>query len=241
MSKTAETKQRIDKILSNYGYCSRNEANKWARAKRIKVDGEIVRDASLKVLVNQLTIDDEPIEFPGEITVLLNKPAGYVCSHNEGPRVYDLLPEEWMFRDPVPSVAGRLDKDSTGLVIITTDTWLQHKLISPKSKLEKYYDVTLDRPFDHAIIDKFKSGTIQLEDEPKPCLPAQLIPYDETRCQVILLEGKYHQVKRMFGVLGYTVIKLHRTQIGPFIIDDIPEGGYIHAPQDLIDQVSKKQ
>ncbi|WP_340678275.1 pseudouridine synthase, partial [Paraglaciecola sp.] len=118
--------KRLDQTLSNLGYCSRREVRIWLRDKRIRVAGELTKNAALKVDPTSVTVDDKPLDHPGDILIMLNKPLGYVCTHdsNEGQRIYDLLPEIWLGRSPQVVSVGRLDKDTTGLILITDQSAL---------------------------------------------------------------------------------------------------------------------
>lgn len=224
--------KRIDKALADGGYCSRKEAFQLARQGRITVNGIVVKDSSTKVQPADIELDGERLDHPDGILVMLNKPLGYVCSHDrsEGPRVFDLLPEQWMSRNPRPVAVGRLDKDTTGLLLITDLTRLVHDMTSPRRHVEKIYEVTVDRPLDSALIELFQSGELLLDDDEKPCLPAQLTILDETFCTLVLHEGRYHQVRRMFASQGYTVTRLHRTTFGPYRLEGLAEGEYRDVP-----------
>ena len=205
--------ERIDKLFSSLGYGSRTEARKYARAGRITMaDGSSVKDLSLKVNPNDLLIDGEPLESPGIVLILMNKPRGVVCSHSssDGPRIYDLLPDLLQRRNPPLCTVGRLDKDTTGAILITDDTQLVHRLTAPRSKVEKSYLVTVDEVLDSAVLSAFETGTLMLENEETPCLPARWEIVSDHVCRVVIVEGRFHQVKRMFATVGYTVDKLHR-------------------------------
>lgn len=217
----------MDQILSNYGYCSRKEARVWIKGKRVTLkDGTPVSSFSDKYDPAELLIDNEPIPYINGFVAVLNKPAGYICTHSgaEGANVFSLLPDWMMQRDPLPTTVGRLDKDTTGILLITDVHPLVHNMISPKKHVKKIYEVTLDKPLQNDIVDIFKSGTLLLDEDPKPCLPAECIITSETTCSLTLEEGRYHQVKRMFAVCGYEVVKLHRTRFGEYTLDDLKDG-----------------
>jgi 16S rRNA pseudouridine516 synthase len=224
--------KRIDRILSNLGYGSRKEVTKMARQERIEVAGVVVKDASAKADPHQITLDGEPLDHPDDLLIMLNKPRGYVCSHDlkETPRAFDLLPAQWMERNPQPMAIGRLDKETTGLILITTISQLVHQLTSPKNVIEKVYEVEVDGPLDEKLIGVFASGKLMLADDPEPCLPARLELLGPTSARVTLTEGRYHQVRRMFGSQGYLVVKLHRTQFGPYTLGDLPSGQFMEVP-----------
>ncbi|MDR0307620.1 MAG: rRNA pseudouridine synthase [Chitinispirillales bacterium] len=225
---TEKKTERIDKILSNLGYCSRSQAAAFLRKHSVQESKTHIKDPSCKAAASNLTINGEKIDHPDGIFILLNKPAGFVCSHDpsEGTLIYDLLPERWMRRNPVPSSAGRLDKDTTGILLITDDTKLIHTLSSPKSNIEKLYLVTVDKPISKETAELLTAGTLILQGEKAPCRPAKLTLLDDNRCEITLTEGKYHQVKRMFAACGLQVLKLHRRKFGEYCVDGIEEGEY---------------
>ncbi|WP_166424219.1 pseudouridine synthase [Paraglaciecola sp. 20A4] len=217
--------KRLDQLLSNLGYCSRREARYLLKDKRVRVAGEIAKSPSQKVDPANVLVDAEPLDMPEGILVMLNKPLGYVCSHdnNEGMRIYDLLPPRWESRNPKIVSVGRLDKDTTGLILITDDTKLVHKLTSPKHHVNKLYVVHVDRPLQQSIVDEFAKGVI-LGDGEEQCLPAKIEIVEENVANVTLNEGKYHQVRRMFAACGYHVDALHRAQFGEYSLGDLAEG-----------------
>lgn len=221
--------ERTDKILANLGYCSRGQARDFLREHEITIDGEEILDGSRKADAHRLLIDGKALDHPDGIFIMMYKPLGYICSHDEGPRIYDLLPEQWMYRNPLPSSIGRLDKDATGLILITDITMLNHVLTSPKRRIDKVYQVEVDKPLDNCLVERFSSGIV-LEGDPKPCLPAKLTVNDDLHAEIILHEGRYHQVKRMFGSCGYLVTRLHRSQFGPYSLGDLAEGSFVDLP-----------
>ena len=211
---------RLDKLLANLGYGSRREIQDLARNGAIQLDGAAIRDASARIaldadLPGRLQIDEEPCDpLPGLI-LMLHKPLGVTCSHKEvGPLVYGLLPERWRRRDPSLSTIGRLDKETSGLLLMTDDGGLLHRIISPKANIAKRYRVTLDRPLRGDEGAVFASGALMLEGEDKPLLPVALDVEDATHAAVTLTEGRYHQVRRMFAAVGNHVTILHRDRVG---------------------------
>jgi 16S rRNA pseudouridine516 synthase len=213
-------------LLSSCGYCSRSEARLWVRGGRIQVRGQVVKAADEKFLPEEVMVDGEPLESPDGILVLFHKPAGYVCSHDdrEGQRVFDLLPARWLKRNPPVTTVGRLDKDATGALVVTDQGDLVHQFTSPKRHVTKLYEVTVDRDLEASLIQLFAAGTLVLEDEHKPCLPAKLEIVSAREARLELTEGKYHQVKRMFASQGWTVTRLHRSRFGDFELGDLPVG-----------------
>jgi 16S rRNA pseudouridine516 synthase len=224
---------RLDRLLANMAYGSRREIQQMMDAGWIVLDGAKLRDASMRVavtpdLVDRMTVRGKPLDPPAPLTLMLHKPLGHVCSHKEdGPRIYDLLPSRWRSREPAISSIGRLDKETSGLLLLTDDGGLLHRVISPKHHVAKRYLATLDRPLkgDEAAI--FASGTLLLEAEDKPVLPAKLEVLDDHRAYLTLTEGRYHQVRRMFAAVGNHVNALHRDRIGALDLPtDLEPGQY---------------
>jgi 16S rRNA pseudouridine516 synthase len=149
------------------------------------------------------------------MVILLNKPLGMTCSHKEdGALVYDILPKRWKRRDPAISTIGRLDKQTSGLLLLTDDGGLLHRVISPKRHVKKTYRATLARPLDGNEGELFASGELMLDGEDKPLAPAELDVVSETEALLSVTEGRYHQVRRMFAATGNHVEKLHRERLG---------------------------
>lgn len=219
---------RIDQILSSYGYCSRREAPGWIKAGRVCVQGRPVKSRSEKADPKDVSVDGEPLPFPEGVLIMMHKPLGLVCSHEEreGPNIYSLLPEAFSRRNPRPESVGRLDKDTSGLIMITDDGKLNHRWTSPNHKVDKVYEVTVDKPLNADLVPIFAAGDLVLDDEEKPCQPAQLELTGERTANLILREGKYHQVRRMFASQGYHVEALHRSAFGPYVLGDLEPGSW---------------
>jgi 16S rRNA pseudouridine516 synthase len=226
--------QRIDAILSRYGYCSRSEARGWVHGKRVVARGTPVKSTADKAMVSEVLIDGQPVEHPNGILALLHKPAGYVCSHDakEGPGVYDLLPPRWLKRNPAVTTVGRLDKDTTGVLLVTDQGELVQRWTSPKHKVPKLYIVTVDGELTPGLGEIFASGQLLLEGEEKSCLPAVLKPTGPRTAELEIVEGRYHQVKRMFASQGLTVTQLHRSRFGEFELGDLQPGNWRILPVD---------
>ncbi|AXS41298.1 pseudouridine synthase [Breoghania sp. L-A4] len=243
MSKKIPT-SRLDKLLANMGYGSRREIQQLARAGRITLDSAPVTAADQRFAITpelgaDLQIDDEPIDpLPGMI-LMLHKPLGTTCSHKEaGPLVYNLLPERWRRRDPALSTVGRLDKETSGLLLLTDNGALLHRIISPKHHVSKRYLVTLDRPLSGNEAEIAASGTLMLESDDTPLKPALIEPLGETSAHVTLTEGRYHQVRRMFAAMGNHVTDLHRDRIGGLDLPgDLEPGDYRLMTEDDIEAV----
>ena len=231
---------RADQLLARYGYCSRREARNWLRRGRLTDRKEsVVEDPGLRIDPHEALVDGEPVPWPDGLLAMLHKPVGTICSHNraEGPSVYDLLPESWFRRQPPPAAVGRLDLDTSGLLLVTDrGDWI-HRWTSPRSGWEKCYEIGLDRQPDPVWVDLFAAGTLLLRGERKPCAPARLEldpaagPEAPGRVRLTLTEGRYHQVKRMFAACGARVTSLHRSRFGPYELpDDLAPGGWIPLP-----------
>lgn len=211
---------RIDKLLSSMGYGSRMEMARLAKAGGITLDGADLTDASQRIAVTpdlpaRMKIDGAGLDPVQGMVILLHKPLGMTCSHKEGgPLVYDLLPARWRRRDPAISTIGRLDKQTTGLLLLTDDGDLLHRVISPKRHVKKTYRATLVRPLTGAEAALFASGQMMLEGEDKPLAPARLEVISPTEALLHVTEGRYHQVRRMFAATGNHVEALHRERLG---------------------------
>lgn len=224
---------RIDKLLVGLGYGSRREIESLADTDRLLLDGAPVLDCSMKLPLEKatrtrLTIDGEIIDpLPGMV-VMLHKPLHVTCSHKEsGKLIYDLLPSRWKRRTPAVSSIGRLDKETSGLLLLTDDGALLHKVISPKQHVAKRYLATLARPLNGTEAALFASGTLMLEGETTPLQPAALEVLSPTSARLTLHEGRYHQVRRMFAAAGNHVAALHRESVGGLALpDDLAAGDY---------------
>ncbi len=225
-------RHRIDQILSRHGYCSRSEARGWLKAGRVTVAGERARDCGDRVELSEVRIDGEEVERPEGLLCLLHKPSGVVCSRDEreGANVFSLLPERWSHRNPPVTTVGRLDKDTTGVLLVTDEGTLVQRWTSPRHKVPKLYEVVLDRDPDPGLVELFASGTLRLPDESDPCLPARLEVTGPCTARVELVEGRYHQVKRMFANQGLEVLTLHRSRFGDYDIGGLAPGEWRLLP-----------
>lgn len=224
--------RRLDQILANYGYCSRSEAKVWVRKGRVTVEGVVAKGAEKKASPDAVLVDGRPIECPEGILALMHKPAGYVCSHDagEGPTIYDLLPAQWLRRNPAVTTIGRLDKDTTGILLITDSGDLVHRWTSPKHKVTKIYQVTVNADIPAKTVELFAAGTLTLEGEEKPCAPARLEILSPREARLELTEGRYHQVKRMFASQGCEVTRLHRSRFGEYEVGELRPGEWKLLP-----------
>lgn len=210
---------RLDKYIAQTTDLSRALVKVALRNKRVMVNGEITKSASLVVGSNDtVQLDGNTLSAAGPRYFMLNKPAGYVCAtiDNVHPTVLELLDEP---NRQVLHIAGRLDIDTTGLVLITDDGPWNHRVTAPKSECAKTYYVTLDNDLVEDAEERLQAG-LQLHHEKQLTKPATLERLYNNEVRLTICEGKYHQVKRMFAALGNRVVGLHRERIGDIVLDD---------------------
>ncbi|KAF1721784.1 pseudouridine synthase [Pseudoxanthomonas wuyuanensis] len=216
---------KIVKHIANLGYGSRKQVASMFREGRVTdAQGEVLY-ADDPVDHDNIRVDGEPLDPPPGLLILLHKPVGYTCSTKDPGRIiYDLLPPRFRLRSPLLSPVGRLDRNTSGMLLMTDDGALLHRIVSPKSKLAKVYEATLaqDLRGDEAAL--FASGTLMLESEQTPLAPAGLEAIDARHARLTLTEGRYHQVRRMFAAVGNHVEALHRSRIGGLELGDLPAG-----------------
>lgn len=235
---------RVDKLLGSMGYGSRTEMARLGKAGGIVLDGADLTDVSKRIAVtpdlpSRMEIDGEPLDPVPGLVMMLNKPLGMTCSRKEdGALVYDVLPPRWKRRDPAISTIGRLDKQTTGLLLLTDDGDLLHRVISPKRHVAKVYRATLARPLDGSEGDVFAAGGLVLEGEDKPLSPAVLEVLSPTEARLTVTEGRYHMVRRMFAAVGNHVEELHRERVGGLALpDDLAPGDWRLLDQGQIDAI----
>ncbi|MFQ5581793.1 MAG: pseudouridine synthase [Mariprofundaceae bacterium] len=241
---TASGSERLDRLLSRLGYCSRREVRSWLKQGLITIDGAVALSPSERVFPRHVRVNEEPLDHPDGLTLIYHKSLGSVCSRaDHGRLIYADLPERWTCRKPPLTSIGRLDKGTSGLLILTDDGWLNHRLSSPKHHIVKTYRVTLDRPLTGNEPVLFRSGTLMLDGEDRPCLPAELRICGEKEVELALHEGRYHQVRRMFAAISNHVTCLERTHIGALSLSDtrLSPGGYQNIePQELLAWIEKE-
>lgn len=216
---------KLVKHIANLGYGSRKDVQWLFREGRITNAAGEVLYADDPLDHDDVRIDGEPLDPPPGLLLMLHKPVDFTCSTKDRGRVvYDLLPPRYRLRSPALSTVGRLDRDTSGLLLLTDDGQLLHRIIAPKSKLPKVYLATLaeDLRGDEAAV--FASGTMMLEGEQTPLLPAELEVLGPRSARLTLHEGRYHQVRRMFAAVGNHVAALHRERVGGLALDDLPVG-----------------
>lgn len=216
--------ERIDKIIASQGQYSRKEVKALIAKGRIAVDGRVASSSSEKAdpMTMLLTVDGKPLDFKRNLYLVLNKPKGYVSAteDRDHPTVLDLVPQEYRGRGLFP--AGRLDRDTTGLMIITDDGVLAHNILAPKKHVPKLYHVELDIPVTEEMRLGFSEGVMLNDGVSKA---ADLIKTGEKTAEVTLREGRYHQIKRMFGCFGAEVLELKRLGMGRLTLpEDLAEG-----------------
>lgn len=216
---------KLVRLLANLGYGSRKQAVLLCRQGRVTDGSGAVLYADDVVDPARVLVDGEPLDPPQGLALMLNKPVGYTCSTKDPGRVvYDLLPPRFRLRNPALSPVGRLDRDTSGLLLMTDDGALLHRIISPKSALPKRYEVALDRDLRGDEAATFAGGALLLESEDRPLLPAAMEVLAPRRARLTLHEGRYHQVRRMFAAVGNHVVALHRARIGGLALDGLGEG-----------------
>ena len=212
-------KMRVDKLLSNVGVASRAELKKYCKQGLISVNGKVINNPGV-----QVDSESDDIRFNGEkivyrefVYIMLNKPKGVVSASRDSREktVLDLLPPELRRKDLFP--AGRLDRNTEGLLIITDDGEFSHKLLAPKSHVNKLYEAVVDRKLAENDVEKFRAGISEGGDD---FLPADMKIIGENTALVEICEGKFHQIKRMFHAVGTEVLELKRLRIGGLLLDD---------------------
>ena len=224
---------RLDKFLAHHLGVSRTIVNKELKAQKVTVNGDIVKSGAYHISPDQIVEYDgfEIVPITENRYFMLNKPQGYVCSTDDPDHPTILYFIDEPMAEKLHS-AGRLDLDTTGLVLLTDDGKWSHRITSPKYHCEKVYQVTVEQPLTANLIDIFKQG-IQLKSEKTLTEPAKLIIIDDYHAELTISEGRYHQVKRMFAAVNNHVTQLHRKQIGNIVLN-IPEGEYRPLTQDEI-------
>lgn len=218
-------KQRLDRFISNQTGTSRSVVKNAIRYGYAFVDGVRTRDPSVQIYPEKSVVEyyHKRIDYKKHLYIIMNKPEGVLSASEDKNRttVVDLVPEELRRNTLFP--VGRLDRDTTGLLIITDDGDFAHNCISPSKNIEKKYSVVLNGDVDDGIIQKFADGVILADGT--PCRPAHLVRTGENRADIVITEGRYHQVKRMFGTVGLGVEKLKRLSVGKLQLpSDLNEG-----------------
>ena len=233
---------KFAKYLANLGYGSRREVVAMFE------HGAVTNAAGSMLSVHDafghddVRVDGERLDPPPGSALIFNKPVGYVCSLKEASQlIYELLPPRFRDRSPVMAPVGRLDRESSGLLLLTDDGQLNHRVTSPKTHLPKVYEATLASALRGDEVELFASGTMMLGSETEPLKPVPLLLLGDRRVRLTLTEGRYHQVRRMFAAVGNHVEMLHRTAIGRLELGDLPSGAWCVITDDeralLLDRV----
>jgi len=229
---------KLLKLIANLGYGTRKEVAAMFRDERITdAAGNPLEDDS-KVEYVDIRLDEEPLDPAPGLLIMLHKPVGYTCSTKDpGRLIYELLPRRFPWRKPVVSSVGRLDRETSGLLLLTDDGALLHRIISPRARVAKTYEATLAQDLAGDEEALFASGTLMLDGEEAPLAPARLEVLDPRRARLTITEGRYHQVRRMFAVAGNHVSALHRSSIGQLPLGDLPAGQWRVPSDDEVAQI----
>lgn len=218
---------KLVKLIANLGYGSRKDVTQMFRSGRITDAGGEVLYADDVLPHGNIRIDDEPLDPPPGLVLMMHKPLGITCSRKDPGRVvYDLLPPRYSVRTPALSSVGRLDRDTSGLLLFTDDGALLHRIIAPKAQVSKVYEATLAQDLRGDEGALFASGTLMLESEKEPLAPARLEVLGPRHACVTVTEGRYHQLRRMFAAVGNHVVTLQRRSIGALTLGDLPPGDW---------------
>lgn len=232
--------ERIDRLLTETGRWSRREARELIRRRLVTVNGVAVVKAEARVETEGLSllVAGEPVVWSRFVYLMMNKPAGVLTATEDSrqPTVLDLLPQEYRRRGVAP--VGRLDKDTEGLLLLTDDGAVAHRLLSPRRHVDKVYLAETEGTVDRADVAAFEKGMV-LEDGTK-CLPAGLMSAGEDLCLVTLQEGKFHQVKRMLAQRGKPVRRLKRLSMGPLSLgEELAPGEYRLLNREELSQLQR--
>ncbi|GAB4179637.1 MAG: pseudouridine synthase [Calditrichia bacterium] len=227
---------RLDRYLGNAGYGSRNELKTIIRRKRVKVNGRIVTDPAFKIHQDdRIEMDDEIIDSYRHFYLIFHKPAGYVCSNDDPmhPTIFTLIDHPLVEK---LQIVGRLDKDVTGMVLLTTDGKFNHFITSPRKLHPKYYQIQLEENLTEAQIEKLKSG-VEIEDGVK-IIVQKVAKISDKLYELVITSGQHHVVKKIVAGVGAELIHLHRIQIGGFRLpEDLGEGEFRELTQDELEKV----
>ena len=233
---------RLNKYISECGVCSRRSADTLIQSGKVSVNGEVITDLGVKIdeISDTIAVDNKIIKKEDKLVyIMLNKPKGYVSTtvSDNDKTVIDLVPDKYKTRTLFP--AGRLDKDTTGLMLITDDGVFAHNILSPKKHIKKVYEVVIDKDVSDEMVYGFRDG-VKLNDG--ECKSALLEKIDTNKCLVTLTEGRYHQIKRMFGCYKAKVIELKRICMGELYLPSDLAVGKVRevSDEELLKIQSKK-
>lgn len=232
--------ERLDKVIANQTSFTRSEVKSLVKSKRVKINDVIINKSDIKVDTDKdiITIDENQLTVRNNIYLVLNKPKGYISATEDKKQttILDIVSKDYLVKDLFP--VGRLDKDTTGLIIITNDGDFAHNILSPKKDSKKIYIAKLDIPVTKEMANGFENGVELIDGK---CKPAKLETIDEYTALVTLTEGKYHQIKRMFGCYKAKVVELSRVQIGNFKLPkELKEGEYRELTDEELELILNK-
>lgn len=236
-------KIRLERLLSNLGYGGRKEMAMAIKNEWVNIDGETIKNPAFQVDLSlvaegRVELDGEKIDPVQPFTIMLHKPVGYTCSHKDpADIIFDLLPERFAARKPTFSMVGRLDKYSSGQLLLTDDGDLLHRISHPKSHASKHYNVTLRDDLKGTESDLFATGELYIGDDNKPLKPAQWTQTGAKSGVMILHEGRFQQIRRMFETINNEVITLERFQTGSLSIGDLPKGEWRTLNEDDLKKI----
>lgn len=234
MNEAPQAPVRLQRILARAGFASRRACEELIRAGRVSVNGSVVRQVGVRAVpgVDDIRVDGRPVEFAPYVYLALNKPAGYICTNSDPagrPRAVDLI-------KGVPGrlfTVGRLDVDTTGLLLVTNDGDFAQAVTHPSKRIDKVYEARLNRPADAQALAALRRGVTL--DDGFVTSPAEVFSDPGTGIVVLAIhEGRKRQVRRMFRALGYSVVSLRRVRIGPVELGDLPEGQFRHLSEDEV-------
>ena len=226
---------KLLRMIANLGYGSRREVSAMFREGRVTDAAGDALHADDATAHADARIDGEPLDPAQGVVLMLHKPVGHTCSTRDPGRVvYDLMPRRFRLRNPIISPVGRLDRDTSGLLLLTDDGALLHRIVSPKSKLSKVYEVALAEDLRGDEPEVFASGALLLESEQAPLLPATMEIIGPRAARLTLTEGRYHQVRRMFAAVGNRVETLHRSRVGGLMLGGLASGEWRPLARDDI-------
>ena len=216
---------KLAKYIANLGYGSRREVMRMLDDGRVtRADGTELAEGD-DAAHEDILFDGEPLDPPPGSVLMLHKPVGYECStRGNSQTIYELMPDRFLSRSPVMAPVGRLDLESSGLLLMTDDGQINHRVTSPRSHLPKIYEAELATDLRGDEAEVFKSGTLMLESETEPLKPVALDEIGNRQVRLTLTEGRYHQVRRMFAAVGNHVLSLKRVAIGELQLGDLAEG-----------------
>lgn len=216
---------KLAKYIANLGYGSRRQVIAMVDDGRITTNDGAPLGIGDAFEHDNVLVDGEPLDPRPGTVLMLNKPVGYVCStKGSSPLIYDILPDRFRLRSPAMSPVGRLDGDTSGLLLMTDDGQINHRVTSPRTHLAKTYDVCLANDLKGDETELFAAGTLMLESEDTPLAPATLEILGPRFARLTITEGRYHQVRRMFAAVGNHVEALHRSRVGGLGLGDLEDG-----------------